>query len=297
MKRPRSSFAIPASISLALHAVLLTVLPRYFAHPWDSAVANKLSQDAPALPDSEPVRQPERLAELEIGDTTGNGFAAHDAPAPNEATAREAELDQASLALEPPGAGEGEGGVTQSTKRVLSPFGVQASLPTPRRVRRPEILGGDETPQPVESPGQLAQAALLPTPAPTPSQQSVPQPGGSKAARMSDSESDPFSRIGSAVYVDGAWRVRFGRKVKTRKPKLLLAAQEALFTLQRTEVVFNLEIDESGKVKAVKIVKSSGSNDLDQPTRLSMFDWWFEPKLNADGNPVPDQFQFTIGWR
>src|SRR3954447_11103249 len=72
-------------------------------------------------------------------------------------------------------------------------------------------------------PGAVASAA---TPA-------VAQPPSGDPAPMSDSESDPFSRLGTATYKDGALHIQFGRKVKTRRPKVLLAGMVDLMTLRR----------------------------------------------------------------
>ena len=46
-----------------------------------------------------------------------------------------------------------------------------------------------------------------------------------------------------------------------------------------------------------RMVPMSNTVDLDQPTRVAMYDWWFEPKKDASGKPVADRFQFTINWR
>jgi TonB family protein len=113
---------------------------------------------------------------------------------------------------------------------------------------------------------------------------------------MSDSESDAFSVLGSARFVNGELRVRAGRKVRSRRPKIGLAGQlDAVYS--RVEVTLRVATDKTGKVTAVDVAKSSGSNEIDQPCRVSMFDWWFEPKKDAAGNPVADVFNFTIGFQ
>jgi TonB family protein len=159
-----------------------------------------------------------------------------------------------------------------------------------------------------QTPTSAEQLAVTPPPQPaTPAETSAnpgtvaaavaaQQPSGDPA-RMSDSESDPFSRLGTATFEDGALHIEFGRKVKTRKPKVLLAGQIDLLALRRASVVLKIDIDETGKVTAVRVVKSSGSNDIDQPTRVAVYDWWFEPKKSAAGQSIPDQVQFTINWR
>ena len=63
------------------------------------------------------------------------------------------------------------------------------------------------------------------------------------------------------------------------------------------QVVLKVSVDATGKVTDVQVAKSSGSNEIDQPCRVAMYDWWFEPKKNAEGRAVPDKFQFTISFR
>lgn len=179
--------------------------------------------------------------------------------------------------------------------------GAPASIARP--VTAPPLPVPPTPPAPVQPKAETVNPTPQPTPAPTPSTSdggftvTGAQQPAADPARMSDSESDPFSRLGTAVFIDGSWRVRFGRKVKTRRPRLLLAGTDALLALNRATVWVRLDIDATGKVTGVKVIKSSGSNDIDQPTRVAMYDWWFEPKKDAAGNPVPDQIEFRLGWR
>lgn len=115
-------------------------------------------------------------------------------------------------------------------------------------------------------------------------------------APMSDTESDPFSTLGAAVTRDGRLSVRFGRKFRARRPRLTLAGKMELLEMTEPKVTLDVSIDESGRVTGVQVAKSSGSNEVDQPTRVAMYDWWFEPKRDPSGGAVPDRFQFTISW-
>jgi TonB family protein len=115
---------------------------------------------------------------------------------------------------------------------------------------------------------------------------------------QSESDSDPFSRIsGSVIVRDGRLDVRLGRKVKTTRPQLLLAGQIDLIALSNPMVVLEVHIAPAGNVTDVKISHSSGSNQVDEPTRLCVYDWWFEPARNKAGQPVPDVIFFTIQYR
>lgn len=203
---------------------------------------------------------------------------------------------------------ESVAGVTQSPLNVPEPVPPPAQLDVdiPQPVAETDSASHATeavaaAAQPVESARKAASAAVVPAP-PSPADAGSATAGAAQQpaadpARMSDSESDPFSRIGSATFRDGGLSVRFGRKVKTRKPRLLLAAAVDLISLRRAKVVLQIDIDATGKVTGVEITKSSGSNEIDQPTRVAVYDWWFEPKKNAEGLPVSDQVQFTISWQ
>jgi TonB family protein len=114
-------------------------------------------------------------------------------------------------------------------------------------------------------------------------------------AQPSDSDSDPFARIGSSIWRDGRLDIRMGRKVKTTRPRILLAGEVDLFTMEGASVVLKIAIDASGNVTDVDILKSSGYGaDIDQPCRVAVYDWWFEPTRDKSGRPVPDVLTFTI---
>lgn len=114
----------------------------------------------------------------------------------------------------------------------------------------------------------------------------------------SDSESDPFSQFGSAKLQAGRLEVQFGRKVKTRRPKLLLGgAIDVIYGQHGVDVVMRVSTDATGKVTGVRVTKSSGSNAIDTPIVVAMYEWWFEPPTDEKGNPRPDEFKFTIGLR
>jgi TonB family protein len=348
MKRPGSTFAIPACLSAAVHVTLLTVLPRYFsAGPAEGANDAVPVATITRVPDpgDEPV-----LPEAEIGDKSGKGYATAQIDAPTDAKAPEADADQAYLGLTPPGvdksgrgaglaeltgedaAGGSSGGATpRQAARSISPFGVSSELKLPKAAQsRPPpdptavadaggaLFGPTAAPvhnptdapplpppvSPATQPSDATQLALAAQPTPASadtraaggSARGEPLPTGSPA-RMADSESDPFSRLGTVTFSDGALQIQFGRKVKTRKPKILLAGTLDLITLRRAKVVLDVDIDETGKVTTVTVDKSSGSNDIDQPTRVAVYDWWFEPKVDQAGKPVPDRVQFIINWR
>jgi hypothetical protein len=117
-------------------------------------------------------------------------------------------------------------------------------------------------------------------------------------AQESDSESDPFSKTASAdVLHDGRLEVREGRKVKTTRPHFLPGAQAAFYANPDATLVLKIGIDETGKVTSADIIRSAGSIEIDQPCRVAVYDWWFEPTHNKAGKPVADVVMFTIHFR
>jgi TonB family protein len=116
-------------------------------------------------------------------------------------------------------------------------------------------------------------------------------------APRSDSESDAFSTTGAVVFRTGHLDARFGRQVKTVRPRLNLAGQYDLWSLPSPSVVMKVRADETGRVRSVEIIKSSGSNEVDQPAKLAMYEWWFEPPKDPAGNPQPAEMTWTISWQ
>jgi TonB family protein len=153
-------------------------------------------------------------------------------------------------------------------------------VPTDAKTAPPKPAAEPSPPAPPQPPAP-------PTPAGQPARSADPAP-------KSDSEVDPFSSIGSVEFREGNLAVRAGRKIKPRRPKLTLAGNVSVFQMQGARVVLAVSTDASGKVTNAEIVKSSGTVDIDQPTRVAMYDWWFEPKKDASGQPVPDRFMFEI---
>jgi TonB family protein len=90
--------------------------------------------------------------------------------------------------------------------------------------------------------------------------------------------------------------VQFGRQVKTVRPKIPVSGMVDA-SLGARSVTLKVNVGVEGNVTAASIVKSSGSNDLDQPTLVAMYDWWFEPLKDKKGRPVPDVVFFTITFR
>jgi len=163
----------------------------------------------------------------------------------------------------------------------------------------PKTADPKDVPPPTEEPRPAVQP---PPPAPEPLQ-SVTPAAVARAQRSADpapqteSEVDPFSKLGSVEFRDGSLSVRAGRQIKPRRPKFTLASQVAFSGIQSPRIELAITTDATGKVTSTEILKSSGSIDIDQPVRVCLYDWWFEPKKDAAGRAVPDRFKFEICFR
>jgi TonB family protein len=116
-------------------------------------------------------------------------------------------------------------------------------------------------------------------------------------APQSDSESDPFSKVGSVVFRPGSIEARVGRKVKTIRPRLTLAGQVDVIALEYPTVQLKVKIDESGKVVSVDVIRSSGSNEIDLSCQRAMYAWWIEPAKAADGKAMADVMVWDLAFR
>ena len=312
-----------AGTSLLLHvAVLSSFRAVRVGGGWGGEHRERFQDMAVVFVPPDVLEDPkDKPAEFPIGETGATGYASHKTDGDQTAIAREAPVDQAALSLDPvgtdprpefpsPDVAEGmTDGAVPLVSLPLPPAAPQNLTiltqpaspphhPFPSAPRPPGAIATDPLPPSPPAPaGALVIVPMTPSPAMAPPVATSTQ-GGARAADpapMSDSESDAFSVLGSARFVNGELRVRAGRKVRSRRPKIGLAGRfDAAYS--RMEVTLRVAIDKTGKVTAVDVAKSSGSNEIDQPCRVSMYDWWFEPKIDASGAAVPDVFDFTIGF-
>lgn len=189
-----------------------------------------------------------------------------------------------------------------------APDGQLETSPKPESADRPPAPAAETKPELKETPKpQVEQAPpqVQPRPAPTPAKpqaadgdgkpRGVP-PAAGNPLPQSESDSDPFSRISGDIIVPRVGRLdpRLGRKVKTTRPQVNIAGEIDLIALNGPTVVLEVHIAPTGKVTDVKIAHSSGSNAIDEPTRVAVYDWWFEPAKDKTGKPVSDVTFFTV---
>jgi TonB family protein len=166
-----------------------------------------------------------------------------------------------------------------------------------------------QTPTPPTPPKAATPPARPPTPATPKARPTVAvqvatgdglAPGHASEAdpfQQSDSESDAFTTTGSAVMHDGRISVRAGRKIKTTRPQLLVPGLLDTLGVSDPTLQLKIHVDTTGTVTLVNVVRSSGSNDIDQPCVVAVYDWWFEPRVDNKGKPIADVVDFTISFR
>jgi TonB family protein len=115
---------------------------------------------------------------------------------------------------------------------------------------------------------------------------------------MSDSESDPFAHASNSIeFRDGRVDVQFGRKVKTVRPRLSLAAKYDLLAMQYPRMLVRMHVEPSGNVRSVTIIKSTGSRTADQEVTVALYQWWIDPPTDKHGVALADVVEFPIIWR
>lgn len=268
----------------------------------------------------------------QMGEQTGKGFGSHQSHGEDLLYALRGPQDQAWLSRDPVGPGvlppEPSFSTTLSQDAVAdagtgAPIGVRSGgeelvvpmvAPPARLVRllpelppEPIAMGPmDERPaatQPVEA--AVVAIAPVQTSAQTSNSASAAQGTTAKGksapaaaadpAPESDSESDAFARIGSVQFKSGKLDVRLGRKVKTVKPRFTIKGGLDQISIVNPVTVVMVTIADTGKVSDVRVIRSSGSNELDLPWVLAVYKWWFEPATDAAGKATSDIVQLTLG--
>jgi protein TonB len=155
-------------------------------------------------------------------------------------------------------------------EEVEPPPPIDVELPPPP----PQVILPDfvfETPPPQEA--ALTQVVSTPTPAPPPPVQAKPAP-------------PPPVTLKS--------RPKPGRRFE--KPEYPSAALRAG---EQGEVVVSVCVDKDGRMSDVKLVKSSGSQRLDDATVKGLPRTRLDPAIGTDGKPIAmcnPPYQFTLVW-
>ncbi|HEV2292928.1 MAG TPA: hypothetical protein VGR35_03680 [Tepidisphaeraceae bacterium] len=297
MTRRDLSLTIALCASLVAHGVLALVT-------FEGAARQLETVQFPPFP-----RQPADMMRLappdtvKLGGATDGGVASNAAPGEEPLFAKEGSADQARLSRDPRGLGRigelpSESLVPQTDGKVVT--NARGAVVEDRR---PVLPVATDSPRPFgAAPDTVAAFATVPralrsklTPLPDPA-----QARGSKAAAdpavMSASESDAFATLGGIEFRDGRIDSRLGRAFKSVRPRLSLPAQIELMSLADKRIVLKIAIDATGRVRSVDVLHSTGSNLIDQPVKLVLYEWWFEPSIGADGQATADTIVLPIRW-
>jgi TonB family protein len=304
---PILTFALCAS--LVAHTAILLILAGQFV---DSLPALPLAgirgAGAKAAPPvvmvmRSPPPPPTPPSYLLFGDSHGTGEAANASPGEKPMMGRDGPQVQAFLSRDPVGAGDvghdpsmsvlPRGAPAQPSAQASAQQELPASPPTLKAIGVADSVQAWSKPH-------VARAAPAPAAAQAPA--AVPAPVGAELppadpAIMSDSESDAFAKGNAIEFKDGRVDVRFGRKVKTVRPRLSLAATYDLMAMEGPRMVVRVSVDPTGNVRLVNIVKSTGSESADQAVKVALYQWWFEPPKDKSGKALADVVEFPIVWR
>jgi len=290
MPRRRESYALSFSASLVLHgAVCCALIWWYISYmqrtPMAIAKLSPMVEKAPVIlppPPPEPdFSQASAMPEHDdSGEQKGKGTA-------NRST-EGAEPMQAAAGLEQANLTRSKQGDKESLVDGKPPEAVQLAQVDPT----PTVGVKQEDGTPVFS-------APKNDPKPAPAADLPPLPPGEsivkkRDAASSDTESVPFSKAHSVTFRNGKLAGREGRKVKTTPIRLGLAGETDAMARGGANVQLGVRVEATGFVKSVEILHSSGSDNIDLPCQRAVYNWWFEPKKDADGKPQPDAWVVTI---
>ena len=288
--------------SLVVHAILALVTfegaRRQLAHIWLPPFERHTADVIEADP----------IDAVRLGGLKDLGLAPNSSPGEESLRAIEAPNDQALLSRDPVGPGRIGGpmsfsmvaptdGPTVDATPVAMAQAAQSApvLPVPTDAGQPFGAGSDAVPH-LTPKRRSAEPTPATPPAPEPTAVAKSNKPAADPAPMSSSESDAFSTLGGLEFRDGRMEARFGRAFKSVRPQLSLAAQIELMTLTNPRMVMKITIDDTGKVTKVDVVRSTGSDLVDQPVKIAMYQWWFEPSKGPSGKPIGDTVVMPVSW-
>lgn len=318
----------------AIHALIIADDQQVQQQGWSLAhpkqiqprIVRLVDQPKPPMPAPIPPPPPPSEAEQKFGQADGRGTAINSSAGLTPMQARKAPENQAMLSRNP-------GQRTSGTdKRILAELlnrpatPLESSLPnlTEQHVAAQQRASADIPPIINSNASPLPGGPKPPAVAPKPKLQAVAKAAPHRAPRravvkqqprqiaaasseiksdatdpgqFSESESDAFSDVGTLVFRNGRLEARFGRKIRTVRPRFTISGQLDLATFVNPTVQLIVHADASGKPTLVEIIRSSGSTNIDEPVRLALYQWWFEPPKDKNGKPMPDVMLWTIDFR
>jgi TonB family protein len=303
MSRRDLSLTIALCASLLAHGLLALIT-------FEGARRQLAAIRLPGYPrqSSDTIAAAAPLVGIRLGGLSDDGLSPNASPGREGLRAKEAPGDQALLSRDPQGPGrvgdlpsfslvpQTDGpAVDAAPAAAAAVMRSVAVLPTPTESAQPFGAGPNAElavlkPRRAAAPAPPAPASAAPD---TLAKSNRP---AADPAVMSASESDAFSALGGIEFRDGRMESRLGRSFKSVRPRLSFAAQLDLLSISNPRLVLKVAIDTAGNVTAVDVVKSTGSTLIDQPVKVAMYQWWFEPAKGPGGKAVGETFLFPISW-
>lgn len=299
MNRRDLSLTIALCASLIAHGVLAFIT-------LEGARRQLASIRLPGFPrQTSDTIEVDHFATARLGGATNDGLAPNASPGEETIRAKDASQDQALLSRDPRGPGRigdmpSDSLVAQDDRSTLDATAAAVVVTAARST--PVLPTATDAPQPFGAGPDVAAVVVIPQwrrPSSPPSLANGEATSNKPAADpaiMSPSESDAFSSLGGIEFRDGRIESRLGRAFKSVRPRLSFAAQVDLMSLTERRIVLKIAIDSTGKVTAVDVVQSTGSELVDQPVKVAMYQWWFEPPKGPNGRAMAETMVFPISW-
>jgi outer membrane biosynthesis protein TonB len=303
MMSAREQFWLVAAVAIFAHAVLLLGFSGYgffFGDPLETDGFPSVDRAALVvrLPEHQPTPPP-RLGELE-GD--GESIASVDLPDLQQSPEPKA-FDQAWTRQKPSFASPSQrqseasssagvaGDAAAQPSPVSPPLGPSAPTgltsltgPKPTESTEPDVEATVSSDAPEKtaavSPAQSGEAADsadgLPGKSPDP-------------ADAGPSDLDAFAQTEGAEFTRGGIKSATGREVRLVRPRVDLGfmAEATRLYGQKVQIKLWVVTADDGKPRQVQVLRSSGSDVIDDAVRLALYDSWF-------GGKQPDAFEFVV---
>lgn len=294
LEKPWLLACLALAIHLSVVAAMKLFVPRpVYAFGWHQSAPAATALTVPVVEPLKPADPPPEMELDRFGEKTreGDSVASLDLPGQMQSETPH-DFEQAWLRQQPVLATPSQPQESSKKSSALVPSGIQEELPVmnPKQIEK----GNSPTPTPPENrprenearDGRATQGEN------GDDQKTNTEPETSKGeinpAPQGVSDVDPFAKVEGVSLVGGV-KARQGREIKFTRPRVDLAfrAEFTRLAKRRMEVMFRITTDSSGRPRNVEILKSSGSEQIDESLRLALFDSWF-------GGKMPDEFPFAV---
>ncbi len=267
-------------LSIGLHAALISGLSVY-SRRHKSTAQSKLIPVAIL---------PEEKQDSIFGQAQGDGNSVDESSLINPQTSDRKSLEQAFLTREPPGLAGKAQTPPQMPQELVTP--AEQSV---RPVQQQENPLAAAMKKPVQSRKQQEAPEQTPPQERQTASQTTPDKPAGLPAEQKDRDLDLSSEEIALEVSAGKVVARKGRQVKLARPKSNLATFVDSATITFPALIkMKVDVDESGSVRRVTILRSSGSSSIDRAMELAIYESWFEPAKDQSGKTVRDTVDLAL---